>query len=671
MDIAKEFYNAVFNLKYHDIKIYNYLQTSNDNLISLADSPEKIEDVALFKGKYQGIPIYEDADLKAHSKVQGFLDSLEERDVLFFTSSQFRKEANGKMYHTVLDPYILSLSEGQYSVIECTNDNNPMFYEDVHRWNYDAVRCAYGIEKCDYKELFSFMQKEFFPHVRNILGLKLSRQVEEGITTFLFYRLCFRKAEYNFALDILRRVNPAVIMYSHGCNPCFMYLAEAAYTLGIPAVEVAHGGYVPVPYKPVGINDFYILQSAINTAISLSNGYNRLFCIGKPGFGMTKARRQIAENGPVIVLFVSSCEYGLLELAAEISNVLDPEKYTVVFRLHSGEPHPIEYLREVQEKNKHLIFSGSSEPIEAALDECDIVVGNRSTVLLETLRYKNIKVITCNLPEAPMPPANNEAFIWEKMIETGELARVSSLAELEDEVKSYHRGEFTRDSEIYWRYDGDTVFPAFIDLCVNKNDKLNMPADKETAGTVMALYEVGLIPQIDELVASETNQSTEYVGIEASDGEEELIDYIKDSTCEYITVIHPGTLHKEDAESNRLTWNNLALMSNNPYLDLTLVSTGKYEEMIKHLGSDNAVRYRNILRTGIYPLNNILDLCREESVVEGDLSECMYRKSTFLKICSLVGVHNFIKQPAKGLEGIFEKCRSLSLKAAYAQIIND
>ena len=171
-----------------------------------------------------------------------------------------------------------------------------------------------------------------------------------------------------------------------------------------------------------------------------------------------------------------------------------------------------------------------------------------------------------------MPPTNKQSFVWEKMIETGELVRVSSLSELEDEVKSYRRDEFTRESEIYWRYDGDTVFPAFIDLCVNKNDKLNMPAGKETAGTVMALYEVGLIPQINELVASETNMLTEYVGIEASDGEEELIDYIKNSSCEYISVIHPGAMHKDDAERLRLTENKLVLMANNPYLDVTLVT---------------------------------------------------------------------------------------------------
>jgi hypothetical protein len=150
-----------------------------------------------------------------------------------------------------------------------------------------------------------------------------------------------------------------------------------------------------------------------------------------------------------------------------------------------------------------------------------------------------------------------------------------------------------------------------------------------------------------------------------------LVEYIKNSPCEYITVIHPEASYKEGAERLGLIRNRIALMENNPYLDLTLVSAGEYEEMIKHLGSDNAVRYRNIVRTGIYPLNNILDLCGEEPVVEGDLSECMYRKSTFLKICALVGAHNFIKQPAKGLEGIFEKCRSLSLKAAYAQIVND
>ena len=288
-------------------------------------------------------------------------------------------------------------------------------------------------------------------------------------------------------------------------------------------------------------------------------------------------------------------------------------------------------------------------------------------MLLETLRYKNVKVITCNLPKAPMPPANNEAFIWEKMIETGELARVSSLAELEDEVKSYRRDEFTRESEIYWRYDGDTVFPAFIDLCVNKNDKLNMPAGKETAGTVMALYEVGLIPQINELVASETNMLTEYVGIEASDGEEELIDYIKNSPCEYISVIHPGAMHKDDAERLRLTENKLVLMATNPYLDVTLVTAGEYESVTKGLGSDNITRYRNIVRTGIYPLNNIVDLCKEAPVVENDLSECMYRKSTFLKICSLVGIHDFVKQPVSGLAEIFERCRDLSLKAAYAE----
>ena len=162
MDIIKQFYDAAVNLKYYDIKVYNYLQTSIDTLTFLADTPEKIDERPLFKGTYQGIPVFEDPGKEAKKAVQGFLDSLGKREALFFTSEQFRKEANGKLYHTVLDPYILSLPEGKYSVIECGSGNNSMFYEDVHVWNYDMVRCAYGVEPIDFEDLFAFMEKKTF-----------------------------------------------------------------------------------------------------------------------------------------------------------------------------------------------------------------------------------------------------------------------------------------------------------------------------------------------------------------------------------------------------------------------------------------------------------------------------------------------------------------------------
>lgn len=667
MDIPKVFYESVHNLKYKNVGIYNYLKTSIDTLFSRSESLEKIEDAPLFKGTFQGVPKYgEDDTLKARNEVKKFLDSLEKRDALFFTSRQFRKVANGKLYHTVIDPYILSLSKGQYSVIECGNDTDSMFYDDVHGWNYDEVRCAYGTDLIDYNDLYGFMKKEFFPLVSNALGFNLSQKVEHGITSFLAYRLCFRRAEFSFAMDILLRVNPAVILYSHGCNPCFMYLTEAAYTLGIPAVEIAHGAYVPYRYNPAGINDFCILQSEINVAASVENGYNRLFCIGKPGFGITKARRLEAEKGPVIVLFVSSCEYGLLELAAELSNALDPKEYTVVFRLHSGEIYSDEYLHDIMDKNNNLYLAGSLDPIEVALDECDIVVGNRTTVLLESLRYKNLKVITCNLPEAPMPPTDKDGYVWKKMIECGEITRVSGIEELVREVHVYKRDEFERTSEIYWRYDGDTAFPALIDFFAHKKRWMSGLIGKETLGSVMALYDVDLISGVDDLVSSESDLPIDFVGVESSDGEDELVEYIVNSPCEYVTVIHPGAINKDNDERHALTLNKLSLLSNNPYLDLTLATAGEYVDVINTLGSINSTRYRNIIRTGIYPLNNILDLCEEERAVEGDLSECVYRKETFLKICACTGIHDFLKQPANGLAEMFEKCRELSLKASYA-----
>lgn len=671
MEKTEAFYKAVSNLTYHDVKIYNYLQTSIDALIFFMDSPDKIENYALFTGSYQGIPKYEDKGANFYNEIQGFIDSLEERTALFFTSEQFRKEANGRLYHTVLDPYILSLPAGQFTVIECGYRTDPMFYEDVHRWDCDAVRRAYGVEQIDYNDLCAHMQSYFFPLVRSILGLNLSQQVEQGITSFLFYRLCFRKAEYNFTLDILRKVKPRVILYSHGCNPCFMYLLEAANSLGIPAIEIAHGAYVPLPDKPTGINDFYILQSEINTACSVSYGYNRLFCIGKPGFGITQARRLTASNGPIVVMFVSSCEYGLLEFAVNLSNILEPQKYTVVFRLHSGERYSVEYLQDIQENNKNLFLTASSEPIEVALDESDIVVGNRTTVLLEALRYKNIKVITCNLPDEPMPPANREAFIWEKMIESGELIKVSSIQELVKEIETYHRGEFVRESEIYWKYDGDTAFPAFIDLFANKNDKLHVSNEEANLGSVMALYDVDMVPEIDELVASDNGLPVEYVGIESSDDVEELINYIKGSPCEYISVIRPETLRKDDNKRNSQILKKLALLSNNSYLDLTLTAAGGCEDIIKKLRIKNVARYKNIIRTGIYPLNNILDLCVEERVVESDLSECIFRKTSFLRICSCIDIHEFIKQPLSSLPELLDQCRGLSLKASYAEEVHD
>lgn len=663
MDIAREFYNAVCDLKYRGVKIFNYLQTSIDTLTFYIDYPERIDEVSLFKGTFSGIPVYVDTESKASKEIQKFLDSLEKRDVLFFTSAQFRKEANGKLYHTVLDPYILSLPVGKYSVIECGNSDNAMFYEDVHTWNYDTVRFAYGVDAIDYNDLFAFMKREFFPQVRNILGLNLSAQVEHGITTFLFYRLCFRKAEYNFALDILRKVNPAAIFYSHGCNPCFMYLAEAAYALGIPAIEIAHGFYAPLPERPTGINDFYIMQNQFSIECSVLNGYYNMFRVGKPGFGRTEARR--LANGPIVVLFVSSCEYGLLELAAELSNILDPQKYTVAFRFHPGERYTGEYLTELQAKYKHIILTGSADPIEAALDQCDIVVGNRSTVLMEALRYKNVKVITCNLAEDPMPPKDKEAYIWERIIATGELKWISTLQELEQEIVSYKRDEFIRDTEVFWDYNGDIVFPAFIELCTNKKAMMRLSAVEESLESIMAIYDVDSVPRINDIVSSENGISMEYVGIESSDDEDELMEYIKNSPCKYITVIRPDMTIKEDAA--RCALNKLALFSNNPYLDVTLTMAGKFGDVAKDLGAENADRYRNIVRVGIYPFNNIMDLCMEERAVSRDLSECVYRKDVFVRICSCVGVHNFIKQSSEGLTELLGRCRSLSLKAAYAE----
>lgn len=400
-------------------------------------------------------------------QVRELLDNLQKKDILIGTIP-VRREYNGKLEHTALDAYARLLDDNSYMVLEqdCGGQQDEIVYTK-NRIRYDlfGVTGYYGHDEVDKEELTQFLVKNYIQPLERTFGTEISTRFLLRAVHMSAIVLKERKALLAFFDEILNKVQPKVILYTHGPDPMLCILNEAAHHRGIPTVEIAHGECIRTLVYPdtLKYSDYYLTHSDLITNPMLEKGFEDVYTIGKPEI-YEHTDQDIRPAYPIVVSIISSVEKDLFLKAVELAKRLNKQNYIVVYKMHSSELWSEEEMDRVMEENPNFQFLDGYEDVRNLYKISDIVIGVRSSGIIEALPYPKIKIILLKDNNEKGLLVGDLSF-FQELVRLGDIEMADTVDQLYQEVLSYQRGESYRGVvNHFWPEDGKERFLKFMQI---------------------------------------------------------------------------------------------------------------------------------------------------------------------------------------------------------------
>ena len=458
-----ELVNRISEIKYKDLYIFRYLQDK----MYLMDSEEEMARCAVWGGVNEELLPMEASDEKASSELVPFYESLCVKEVLF-VGGFFRKNINGELYHTAMDPFIDAVDSSRYIMVEPVNEINtdiPVHTKNIYQMPRKTIVEGYGIDRVDMNDLRKFMEESFFPVIEDHYGEQLPALQKESTVTALQWSLALRRAYFSFYTEVLKRVSPKVIFYTHGTSRNGSYLYEAANSLNITCIEIDHGAIAHTRIFPehARVADLHVSFSDLAYEIAQNTGVDNVVSTGKPGV-IQKGLSYQGDTMPLtIVCVMSSCEKDLLNKACVLSALLPPEKFLVMYKKHSTEQWTDEDKLMVKE-HPNLQIMEFAVDVYDIYKICHIIIGEKSTTLLEAIPYEHIKILINSRPSDDMFGENGRVGFIPAVIDNGEMILTETVEDMLEEILSYDRtGNYRPNGDIYWAKDAERKFNELID----------------------------------------------------------------------------------------------------------------------------------------------------------------------------------------------------------------
>lgn len=446
---------------YNDTYLWKYLEYElTSGLISNYQEQEKNTAIQGGLTDLFPVPIQEDID-----KTAEFLEGLRKKEILF-VMLPLRRIYKGKLEHTAMDAYIRTLDEDNYVVIEPDlggQEDGLICTRNRKRFLPLGVIGRYGLTPVDRNDIADFLVRTYVYPLEQAFGVKMLKQMVLKSIFKASMILQERKAYLAFFQEVLDRVRPSVVCYSHGADSLLCYLHEAAQKAGIPTVEIAHGTMIRnmVYPKTLAYSDYYLTHSDLLTAPMQEAGWENVYTIGKPDV-YKDVHQGLKADMPVVVSFISSMEKDFFLKALHLAKRLDKQKYLVVYKTHAAEKWEKKEMDKVLEENENWQFLDGTVDIRELFELSDIVVGVRSSGILDALPYHKIKIITLKDSSEKDLLVGNLSF-FQKLEDFGDIIKVENEEQLYQEVMIYERGKEYRDSvNHYWPADANERFVEFI-----------------------------------------------------------------------------------------------------------------------------------------------------------------------------------------------------------------
>lgn len=450
------------DITYQGVHLYKFLESeileglNKDNNVAVMDENKRFQ-------AWNNDTVYLCTEEEANI-ANDTLEKLPQKDVLF-VSLLLRKFYKGKLSHIVLEKYMSGLPEDQYIDLEYVVDYNERGVNIPTKNRYCILNMAipklYGISQVNLQELFEFICSRFIDPLEMVMNVHFD---ESDLRKYLFkasYVLQMRNGFMEFYRSVFKKVKPKVVVYSHGQDILLTFLREAAMECGIPTLEIAHGVKIRGAYhKQLVYADDLAVYSEIEAEQSRLSGNDRVIAIGKPGVydetaAIDKSKLRI------VIAFISSLEVEIFDYAKNLAAKLDKQKYLVVYKYHSGEIWTEQERKEI-ESMQNFMFADDCQDMKNILNTSDIVVGIKSTGILEALVYPMIKVVVVK-DKAVFHNPDDFNKVFQEENRNGELVLVDDEEQLYKEVLSYQRDTVYRSvPNQFWIADAEERFRKLI-----------------------------------------------------------------------------------------------------------------------------------------------------------------------------------------------------------------
>lgn len=408
-----------------------------------------------------------DASQAQINSMKRLLENLSEKEILF-GMIPLRRFYQGKYEHTAMDSYVLSIDRDKYTVLEpdsgrLEDDDENICTKNRIRFSPLGVIGCYGQDKVDINGLLAFLLEAYVYPIERTFQIKIPRKILINSACKASTILKERRAYVTFFDEVIKRINPKVVCYTHGPDNILCFLYEAAQRRGIPTVEIEHGAIIRnfIYPKELSYSDYYLTQSELLTKPMIERGIQNVYTIGKPGI-YSASQPEKSEDQPIVISFISSMEPDMYMQAQALAKRLDKQKYIVVYKLHSIEQHSEEEIARVMAENENWQFLDGTVDVRDLYAFSDIVIGMRSTGILDALPFCKIKILVLKDMHEKEMLVGNQSFFYE-LDKMGDIIYIDHEEKLYEEVTHFKRGQDYRSKENhYWPKDSDTRFREFM-----------------------------------------------------------------------------------------------------------------------------------------------------------------------------------------------------------------
>lgn len=398
------------NLNYKDINIWffvrhYYYKVVTCNLLNLnhlgkpPQNPEPSEASDYIKEKY--------LDIK----------SLKPHDILLIGDPRRVKQNDGFYYDIYTDFLPESLNSYSKIIMEDPFWSQFTLRTDSHSTPAISKELIYTdpIIKSFYETYFdekNIMKEksellEIFKNVSNIFkkNYDLDFSIAEQNSTFM---ICFLLFTQNIYCEVIKKINPKLIMFIFHPNPTCMSMLNCAKKLNIPIAEIQHGiigEFEPIWHKFLNnshiaeLPDYVFALSErlyIDKNMPLNLNSNKVKIVGYPFLEYKKQQLASSKqnlNNKKYILFVSQTNIGLYlsEFASKLSELLsDYPEYEIIYKLH---PFEIKNKYECLNKPNIKVINNLDNDIYYYANLCDIQIGVYSTAIYEALKFNITTII--------------------------------------------------------------------------------------------------------------------------------------------------------------------------------------------------------------------------------------------------------------------------------------
>lgn len=383
------------------------------------------------------------------------------RPVLFINHP--RRVKVGDYYDCI---YTEELS-GKYDSIVMEGTEDGFHYCPVRTKNlvyYDSV-LYFAQRSCDrnikrrsvkYRSVKKKIREQFEDPLKEIIsGYNLETDVEdlyEYLTKEYFkYRYIRKQAE-----SIITRIKPAMIVEVCYYSPFCMAMNEAARKLGVITAELQHGVMVEehIAYQYGSdvlvkqLPDYMFLFSDYwKTVANVPDKSTKLVVTGYPYYEEQLEKYKHDEkkqSDGKSIIFISQGTIGkeLSKLATEVADILIPDGYRIIYKLHPGEYVGWkEYYPWLFECDKIETVDNSEKGIYDYFSTCDIQIGVYSTAIYEGIGF-GLSTYIYNV---------GRANIMESLSDQGYVQMFNSAKELIRLIKQ--NGSHTVSKREFWKKD--------------------------------------------------------------------------------------------------------------------------------------------------------------------------------------------------------------------------